>query len=107
MARDALIPQVRRAEPAGGQPATAERGCPNCRAEDAAVRYDFGAQQILRCNPCGLLYLHPWPSPEETQAVYGDNYFENQQFMEGSHRALFGYADYVAERFNKQVQFAK
>jgi SAM-dependent methyltransferase len=107
MARDALIPQVRRAEPAEGQPATAERQCPNCQSEDASVRYDFGAQQILRCNPCGLLYLHPWPSPEETQAVYGENYFENQQFMEGSHRALFGYADYVAERFNKQVQFAE
>lgn len=80
--------------------------CPHCRHERPTVRYDFGREKILRCAQCGLLYLHPWPKPEEIQDVYGDSYFENQQFLEGDNSGLFGYVDYVAERFNKQPQYA-
>jgi SAM-dependent methyltransferase len=101
-----VTPLARRAEYPEHHGATSGRGCPNCELDDPTVRYDFGAQQILRCRSCGLLYLHPWPTLEETQAVYSDTYFENQQFMQGDHNVLFGYADYVAERFNKQVQYA-
>ena len=70
------------------------------------MRYDFGREQIRRCQECGLLYIHPLPSEEETREVYGESYFHNDQFMHGTNAALFGYADYVAERFNKQPQFA-
>jgi SAM-dependent methyltransferase len=107
MARDASSPIVPRARISEPRPTAAGRQCPNCRSEDATVRYDFGEQQILCCRACGLLYLYPWPSPEETEAVYGDKYFENEQFMQGTHAGLYGYADYVAERFNKQIQFAE
>ena len=40
------------------------------------------------------------------QAVYGEDYFHNPAFLTGSSDGLFGYSDYVAERFNKQPQFA-
>ena len=88
-------------------PTTSKPRCANCASEQSTPRYDFGAQQILRCGSCGLLYIHPWPSEEETRAVYGETYFQNDQFMHGGNEGLFGYADYVAERFNKQPQYAQ
>jgi SAM-dependent methyltransferase len=53
------------------------------------------------------MYIDPWPSEEETRAVYGDNYFMNPGFLNGDSQSLFGYSDYIAERFNKQVQYAR
>jgi SAM-dependent methyltransferase len=81
------------------------RPCPSCGAHGAAVRYDFGREKIVRCPSCTLLYLDPWPTEEETRAVYGDSYFQNPRFMSGDSRSLFGYADYIAERFIKQEQY--
>ena len=66
------------------------------------MRYDFGREQIVCCASCALLYLHPWPKPEETEAVYGDSYFENREFLKGDSSWLFGYVDYIGERFNRQ-----
>jgi len=80
--------------------------CPNCKQNAARVRYDFGEQRILRCTACGLLYIDPWPSEAEMHAVYGENYFQNTAFLNGASEGLFGYVDYVAERFNKQPQYA-
>jgi SAM-dependent methyltransferase len=79
--------------------------CPNCRCERAAVRYDFGPHKILCCARCELLFLDPWPSEEETRAVYGESYFKNVRFMRGENETLFGYTDYVAERFHKQAHY--
>jgi 2-polyprenyl-3-methyl-5-hydroxy-6-metoxy-1,4-benzoquinol methylase len=71
------------------------------------VRYDYGREKILRCSNCALLYLYPWPDAEETEAVYGDTYFRNLELLQGQNRSIFGYTDYIAERFNKQPQFAE
>jgi 2-polyprenyl-3-methyl-5-hydroxy-6-metoxy-1,4-benzoquinol methylase len=81
--------------------------CPRCKFDQASVRYDFGGDSIVRCVRCELLYLHPWPAPEQTLAVYSEDYFQNESFLEGDHSTLFGYTDYVSERFNKQPQFAR
>jgi SAM-dependent methyltransferase len=81
--------------------------CAGCGSEQSTVRYDFGAQQIRRCAGCRLLYLHPLPSEQETREVYGEAYFRNAQLLAGGNEGLFGYADYVAERFNKQPQYAR
>jgi SAM-dependent methyltransferase len=88
-------------------PQPAAPRCAGCGSEQSTVRYDFGAQQIRRCARCRLLYLHPLPSEDETREVYGAAYFRNEQFLAGDGGALFGYADYVAERFNKQPQYAR
>jgi SAM-dependent methyltransferase len=61
----------------------------------------------MRCRACGLLFIHPCPSEEETRAVYGETYFQNEQFMGGSGDVLYGYVDYVVERFNKQRQYQR
>jgi SAM-dependent methyltransferase len=81
--------------------------CRNCGSVESAVRYDFGREQIVRCLGCRLLYLDPWPTEEETRAVYGDSYFQNPRFMRGDSESLFGYADYIAERFFRQSQYAQ
>lgn len=81
--------------------------CPNCEHADSIVRYDFGDHQIRRCQRCDLLFLDPWPTEEETGLVYGEEYFQNPYFMEGVNNHLFGYVDYVAERLNKQPQYAR
>ena len=53
------------------------------------------------------MYIDPWPSEEETRAIYGDNYFQNTDFLKGNNEALFGYYDYIAERFSKQPKYAR
>jgi SAM-dependent methyltransferase len=88
-------------------PAPSPPRCASCGSQRSTTRYDFGAQQIRRCRDCRLLYIHPLPSEEETRAVYGETYFQNAEFLAGHNDALFGYADYVAERFNKQPQYAQ
>ncbi|MGH7964733.1 MAG: class I SAM-dependent methyltransferase [Candidatus Binatia bacterium] len=85
----------------------AAAGCPNCQHTQTAIRYDFGRERILRCTGCGLMYLYPWPTEEETRAVYGDTYFQNGEFLKGENSSLFGYVDYIAERLNKQWQYAR
>lgn len=80
--------------------------CASCGSDRSSVRYDFGEETIRRCAACGLLFLHPLPTEEDTRAVYGEAYFQNEQFMHGDNAGLYGYVDYVAERFNKQPQFA-
>lgn len=80
--------------------------CLFCSQARSVLRYDFGPQRILRCPDCGLLYIDPLPSAEDLRAVYGADYFENAAFLDGAAEGLFGYSDYVAERFNKQPQYA-
>ena len=80
--------------------------CRGCGSERVGVRYDLGTHRILRCAPCGLMYIDPWPSEDETRAIYGDTYFNNPYFSQGESDHLFGYTDYAAERFNKQPQYA-
>lgn len=81
--------------------------CRHCHHDVVAVRYDFGEQRIVRCAACSILFLDPWPDEAETRAVYGEDYFHNKKFLRGTHHALYGYADYVAERFNKQLQYVR
>jgi 2-polyprenyl-3-methyl-5-hydroxy-6-metoxy-1,4-benzoquinol methylase len=80
--------------------------CARCKCDRATVHYDYGAEKIVRCTGCDLLYLTPCPSPDESRAVYADSYFENPTLLEADNRSIYGYADYIAERFNKQPQFA-
>ncbi len=81
--------------------------CPHCKTHEARVRYDFGRDKIIRCTGCDLLFLHPRPDPVDFAAVYGADYFQNAEFMQGPNATLYGYADYIAERANKQRQYAR
>jgi SAM-dependent methyltransferase len=82
-----------------------QRSCPFCGEERATTRYDFGAQRIVRCGRCELMYLDPWPSESQVLAVYGEDYFQNAAFFGGANHSLYGYVDYIAERLNKQGDY--
>jgi 2-polyprenyl-3-methyl-5-hydroxy-6-metoxy-1,4-benzoquinol methylase len=81
--------------------------CRLCGHDESAPRYDLGDARIVRCTRCGLLVLDPWPTEEETRQVYDETYFRNPDFLYGENPSLYGYADYAAERFNKQPQYAR
>jgi SAM-dependent methyltransferase len=81
--------------------------CPRCRHDSADIRYDYGREKIVLCRGCKLLFLDPLPLPSELAEVYGDSYFENVGFFDGDNSQLFGYSDYIAERLNKQPQYAE
>jgi len=81
--------------------------CPRCKSSGALVRYELGSERIVRCSECSLLYLDPWPDPAAIEAVYGPTYFQNSAFGQGDSATLFGYSDYIAERANKQRQYAR
>ena len=55
--------------------------CARCKCDRAAVHYDYGAEKIVRCEDCDLLYLTPCPSPDVVRAVYADSYFENPTLL--------------------------
>ncbi len=44
--------------------------CGPCGHRDAAVALGLGTRRLLRCNACGLVRLHPAPTPDELSAVY-------------------------------------
>ncbi len=70
------------------------------------MRYDFGESSIVRCTGCRLLYLHPRPDSKQTFSVYGAGYFQSENFLEGDHATIFGYADYVAAALTMTAMIA-
>ena len=80
----------------------ADQRCEFCGGESVFARYDFGDHRILRCSGCTFMWLHPQPSAEELHEVYGPDYYRNEQFFEAGGRTIYGYHDYISERFAKQ-----
>ena len=86
---------------------TAEDPCNLCRGTTHKLRYDYGDVGIYRCDACGLLSLRPQTSMHRLREIYSGDYFRNERFFETSLEEtgnLYGYADYLAERANKQYQ---
>jgi 2-polyprenyl-3-methyl-5-hydroxy-6-metoxy-1,4-benzoquinol methylase len=79
--------------------------CPACQSPEFRPRYRFEQCAIVRCGPCGFMWLDPLPTPEDTSSVYDDHYFGNELMLDGASRHLYGYVDYVAERINKQIRY--
>jgi len=83
--------------------------CPLCFYSCSfRLKYDFGEHKIYECKKCKFKYLSPQPNIEELKKLYNsDSYFKNINFYKGHNLSIFGYADYFAEKFNKQHQFRK
>ena len=79
--------------------------CGLCASTSAGQHYDLGEHKILRCATCSLMWLSPMPDEEALQEVYGDQYFSNQKFFANTNEGIFGYHDYISERFNRQVSY--
>jgi len=79
--------------------------CELCGGDDAFVKYDFGAHRIYRCRSCTFMWLHPKPSPQELEEVYGFDYYHNEHFFENKNQSIYGYYDYLSERYIKQQNY--
>jgi 2-polyprenyl-3-methyl-5-hydroxy-6-metoxy-1,4-benzoquinol methylase len=92
------------AVPARRDPST-EAFCELCDAEDFFVKYDFGLHKIYRCRACDFMWLYPKPSSEELDEVYGFDYYQNARFFEDTNDTIYGYYDYLSERYIKQQNY--
>lgn len=81
---------------------THTRRCELCGGADAFVKYDFGRHKIYRCRACDFMWLHPKPSAEELEEVYGFDYYHNEKFFDNKNETIYGYYDYLSERYVKQ-----
>lgn len=81
--------------------------CRLCGRCSARPWYDFGACAIVRCQACGMMWLHPEPTLEDLREVYSEDYFSNPNFLRNSNELLFGYTDYISERINKQYGYRR
>lgn len=78
---------------------------PKCFSERNKVVYDFGKWKIVECDECCLMYLTPFPTLEELKNIYNEEYYFNQKFYDVQNYNLYGYTDYVTERFVKQRHY--
>lgn len=97
--QEAVSSTNERTGPESGPP---DSRCGFCGAGSASVRYDFGAHRILRCPGCTFMWLDPQPSAAELHEVYGADYYRNEQFFDAGGDTIYGYHDYLSERFVKQ-----
>jgi len=76
--------------------------CPFCGERGPSIRYDYDVATIVRCSECSLMWLHPMPNLDDLHEIYTEEYYANNQFLEGDNNYIYGYSDYIAERINKQ-----
>jgi 2-polyprenyl-3-methyl-5-hydroxy-6-metoxy-1,4-benzoquinol methylase len=82
-----------------------EGSCEFCGGEDVFVKYDFGIHKIHRCRTCTFMWLFPQPKGEELDEVYGFDYYQNEKFFDNKNESIYGYYDYMSERYIKQQNY--
>ena len=87
----------------------AEFHCPVCFfSGQASLRYDFVENRIYACPLCGFMFMHPQPTEKELSELYSNrDYFCHESFYSGDNKTIYGYADYFAERMNKQSRYGR
>jgi 2-polyprenyl-3-methyl-5-hydroxy-6-metoxy-1,4-benzoquinol methylase len=78
---------------------------PYCSSTQSKVVYDFGKWKIVECKNCKLMYLTPFPTLEELKQIYNEEYYLNKNFYDFQENNLYGYTDYITERFTKQLHY--
>jgi SAM-dependent methyltransferase len=69
----------------------------NCNVCGAQVELDRAPAvrkdgfDLVRCGSCGLLFRRTLPQPDEIEALYSDDYFNDREGLTG------GYADYLGD----------
>jgi 2-polyprenyl-3-methyl-5-hydroxy-6-metoxy-1,4-benzoquinol methylase len=90
---------------AGRGPVENERRCAACGHLDMVDVYRVFDRHIIRCTACSFMQTYPRPTLADLEHVYSENYFTNQELVNPSSSAIFGYYDYLAERLNKQAKY--
>lgn len=76
--------------------------CPTCGGDRVVPRYQMNDYSIERCLDCTQMWLTPQPTEEMLRNVYSADYFSNDHFLSGRSDVLYGYHDYMLERFTRQ-----
>ena len=81
--------------------------CLNCGSMSWKEKYTFKHtnKKILECQNCHLMVVSPFPSRDELNDIYNENYFNNTKLLEPNTSGIYGYVDYVSERINKQYGY--
>jgi 2-polyprenyl-3-methyl-5-hydroxy-6-metoxy-1,4-benzoquinol methylase len=78
--------------------ATVSRVCPVCGRDDAPGYLDKGALRLVRCRPCGMVYVNPVPTEFVSGQYYdqaGADYYLSPAKLE---------SDYAAVRFERELR---
>lgn len=83
--------------------------CAICGCDSWRTKYRFAGvtTTIRQCAGCGLMALDPLPSEEDLKSVYTESYFSNSDLVAPEVSKIYGYADYIAERINKQKGYLR
>jgi SAM-dependent methyltransferase len=92
-------------DPQGFRAMAGPGACDLCDSSESFVKYDLGAHKVHRCRRCGFMWLHPKPTGEELAEVYGFDYYQNERFFENRNDTIYGYYDYLSERYVKQQSY--
>ena len=68
--------------------------CPLCEQSRHRPRFVIKRYQLIECLQCGLVRLHPFPTPEELRVLYSGTYFKSESASER------GYLDYEGDHNN-------
>jgi len=77
--------------------------CPICKGWQKCTAWPnvFLENSLLRCKKCGLIFVHPQPSPNDIKKIYNSQYFQNQDSNS------LGYENYIKDRPNIVKTFEK
>lgn len=84
-----------------------EEQCIVCGDKKTREKYKIDAHTIMQCTVCTHMWLSPQPTGAELSQIYSEGYFDNPGFMSGNNSFLYGYHDYVMERFTKQAGYKR
>ncbi|KPK99237.1 MAG: hypothetical protein AMJ95_00390 [Omnitrophica WOR_2 bacterium SM23_72] len=57
--------------------------CAVCQSTQICKAFVKHGRDFFRCAACGLIFMHPLPSPPELKEFYGKNYYAPWQIREG------------------------
>jgi 2-polyprenyl-3-methyl-5-hydroxy-6-metoxy-1,4-benzoquinol methylase len=82
------------------------RVCAWCGHADLVDVYRIFNKTIIRCRACALMQTYPRASAEELAQLYSTNYYSNEGLVAPGSDNIYGYADYLSERLNKQRKYS-
>lgn len=78
--------------------------CPVCGSKDTRVKFRKYSRDFLECAQCGLMFIFPPPTKEETEAIYTQAYYKSWGMEQGDNLTVRRMKIGTAEHILKQVE---
>jgi len=85
-------------------PTVAADVCHLCGGDGRAVLREHGGHQIVECRTCGLRYLYPQPSLQETEELYSEHYFQSTDALGRGYEGYTDQADNLRATFRDRLK---